>query len=221
MAKNRMIDTKFWDDDYTSNLDPIEKLMFLYLLTNTSTNISGIYEIPLKKIALETGIDKEMVIKILDRFARDKRVFYSSGWICLKNFIKHQNQRSPTVIVGIKNEIANVPKDILSNFIGYGYPNVSNLTKSNLIQSNKREKDLSKEEKKKYGEFENVLLTDAEYAKLTLKFGDSLSSLIERLSSYVASKGRRYSSHYATLLTWSRREEEKTNNKGKSVAIIQ
>ena len=37
MAKTRIINTRFWIDDYTSNLDPIEKLLFLYFLTNTAT----------------------------------------------------------------------------------------------------------------------------------------------------------------------------------------
>lgn len=113
MSKTRMIDTKFWDDNYSSNLDPIEKLLFLYFLTNTSTNISGIYEIPLKKIAVETGIEKEMVLKILDRFAKDGKIFYWEGWIAIKNFIKNQNQESPKVKKGIAEELKKVPVQIL------------------------------------------------------------------------------------------------------------
>ena len=65
-----------------------------------------------------------------------------------------------------------------------------------------------KTKKKKYGEFENVLLTDAEIAKLTLKFGTSLSEKIESLSGYIASKGKKYKSHYATILVWSRKEPQ-------------
>lgn len=135
MSKQRMIDTKFWDDNYASNLDPIEKLLFLYFLTNTSTNISGIYEIPLKKIAVETGIEKEMVSKILNRFTEDKKIFYENGWICLKNFVKNQNQKSPKVQVGIKNELNLIPKDILDKFIQYGYPITFNIIESNEIES--------------------------------------------------------------------------------------
>lgn len=140
-----MINTRFWDDDYTSNLDPIEKLMFLYLLTNTSTNISGIYEIPIKKIAVETGIDKEMVIKVISRFTKDEKIFYFNGWICIKNFVKHQNQRSQTVMKGIENEIMAIPKDIIEKFIGYGYGidtlSYLNLIKSNLIKSKEEPAD--------------------------------------------------------------------------------
>jgi hypothetical protein len=114
MAKQRMVNTRFWDDDYTSNLDPIEKLLFLYFLTNTSTNICGVYEIPLKKVANETGIDKEMVAKIIQRFTNDNKIFYQDGWVVVKNFIKHQNQKSPKVSKGIVEELKNVPEQILT-----------------------------------------------------------------------------------------------------------
>src|SRR5687768_3622653 len=110
MAKHRMVNTRFWDDTYISNLDPTEKLLFLYFLTNTSTSICGIYEISLKKAAVETGIDRDMVAKVLDRFARDKRIVYVDGWVGIVNFVKHQNQGSPKVQKGIEVGLANVPK---------------------------------------------------------------------------------------------------------------
>ena len=66
--------------------------------------------------------------------------------------------------------------------------------------------------KLKFGEFFNVLLTAEEFTKLQDKFGDGKAKdLIERLSAYIASskKGRKYVSHYATLLNWERRDKEK------------
>lgn len=93
----------------------------------------------------------------------------------------------------------------------------ANLTKLNLTKhkekKEKRERSSplkKKEDKKKYGEFENVLLTDIELSKLHQKFGESNTNvIIEELSSYIASRGRRYSSHYATLLGWARRKVER------------
>lgn len=55
-----------------------------------------------------------------------------------------------------------------------------------------------------YGEFQNVLLTEEEYAKV--KEGGMLD-VLEELSSYIASSGKRYKSHYATILNWSRRKD--------------
>lgn len=69
--------------------------------------------------------------------------------------------------------------------------------------TNKNDKN---EKKYIYGEFKNVKLTQDELEKLKSKFPD-YQDRIEKLSSYVASTGKRYSSHYATILNWSRKEE--------------
>lgn len=61
--------------------------------------------------------------------------------------------------------------------------------------------------KNQYGVFKNVLLTDDEYHKLREKYVD-FADRIERLSGYIESTGKRYKSHYATILNWARRDEE-------------
>jgi len=67
----------------------------------------------------------------------------------------------------------------------------------------------SKESKEVYGEFQNVLLTSKEYGKLISKFGEPLTKeKIERLSVAIASKGYKYSSHYATILSWDRKDSK-------------
>jgi hypothetical protein len=59
-----------------------------------------------------------------------------------------------------------------------------------------------------YGEFGNVKMTTAEFEKLVQAEGaDRANALIEELSSYLASSGKRYKSHYATLLNWGRRKD--------------
>ncbi len=134
-----MINTKFWDDAYSSNLDPIEKLLFLYFLTNTSSNICGIYEIPLKKIANETGVDKDMVEKVISRFEKDHKIYYRSGWVGLVNFIKNQNQNSPKVKKGIEIEMEKAPEIIKSLVLGKGIDTLSHSnpnTNSNLTKLN-------------------------------------------------------------------------------------
>ena len=73
----------------------------------------------------------------------------------------------------------------------------------------------SKPAKHKYGEYNNVLLTDEELEKLNNEFVD-LDERIERLSEYIASKGTKYKSHYATIKSWARKEtEQKPKEKGR------
>ena len=67
--------------------------------------------------------------------------------------------------------------------------------------------------KHKYGEYKNVLLTDDELEKLKAEYADYLDR-IERLSSYIASTGKAYKSHYATIRNWARADAEKGRDNG-------
>jgi len=109
MAKTRMINTRLYSDNYVADLDALEKFLFVYLLTNQLTNISGIYEIPLKTIAFETGIDKDSVAKILLRFEEANKIKYFNGWIAVRNFLKNQSL-NPKVCTGVIIEIKKAPK---------------------------------------------------------------------------------------------------------------
>lgn len=74
----------------------------------------------------------------------------------------------------------------------------------------------SKPVKHKYGEYKNVLLTDDELQKLKTEYSD-WSDRIERLSSYVASTGKSYKSHYATIRNWARKDAEQKPSGRKEV----
>lgn len=118
MAKQRYINTHFWNDGFVSELEPTEKLLFLYLLTNPSTTIAGAYEISIRKMAFDTGIDRSEIQRTLEMFGKARKITYTkSGWIILHNFIKHQSL-NPKIISGIRREIATVPDEVrqLINF---------------------------------------------------------------------------------------------------------
>lgn len=76
------------------------------------------------------------------------------------------------------------------------------------------------QKKSAYGEFENVLLTDVERAKLDDKLGDICASeYIEKLSAYLAQTGRRYKSHYATVLNWWNKDGNPVKRTPKPVEV--
>ena len=205
MSKSRVINTRFWDDNYTSNLDPIEKLMFLYFLTNTSTNISGIYEIPIKKIANETGIDKEMVLKIIDRFTKDKKIFYHEGWVCVRNFIKNQNQRSPKVIRGIEIEITAIPQVILNKMIEYGYP-MDTVSHSNSNSNS----NIDIESKTK------VLQTIEDYINANFELKEKYNTGTEEMTNWYINKKTGQGMSYASISKKFNELQEKEKTKQKA-----
>ena len=139
-----MINTRFWNDSFISELNPLDRYLFLYFLTNEHTNIAGIYELPIKTISFETGLEIDMVKKMLKRLS--SKVMYLDGWICVKNFQKHQATSSKDVQEGIKREMSNIPENVRVK-LEEGYKNTEcieglvsvsytkpNLTKPNLTK---------------------------------------------------------------------------------------
>lgn len=87
------------------------------------------------------------------------------------------------------------------------------LEKELKIEKENKEKK-SSPAKHQYGEFNNVLLTDDEHDKLKERFPYDLAKRIERLSGYVASTGKKYKSHYATIINWAKKDKETAKGKG-------
>lgn len=73
---------------------------------------------------------------------------------------------------------------------------------------NRTDTEQNREEKHTYGQFENVRLAESEYRNLCTKFGEvGTQQRINTLSVYVASKGKKYRSHYATILAWEQKNK--------------
>ena len=78
--------------------------------------------------------------------------------------------------------------------------------KSGTIRVNTKER--TKPARQKYGSYGNVFLTAEEYQKLR-KDIPNVDSLIEQLSTYMESKGKRYNNHAATLRNWAARDKSR------------
>ena len=78
----------------------------------------------------------------------------------------------------------------------------TNKTKTKEIKD--REK---KDARHKYGAYGNVLLSDDDYGKLMAEFPADYMQRIERLSEYMASSGKSYKNHLATIRSWARKEK--------------
>lgn len=112
MAKQRIVNTKFWDDSYIAGLTPAEKLLFLYLITNPLTNISGVYELPIRRAAFDVGLSAEVVETAFGKFETDGKIARFSGWVGVTNFVKHQTL-NPKIKIGILQELKRAPKEVV------------------------------------------------------------------------------------------------------------
>ena len=136
MAKQRIVNTKFWDDSYIAGLTPGEKLLFLYLITNPLTNISGVYELPLRRAAFDVGLSDKEVERVLERFEADGKIARAGGWVGVTNFIKHQTL-NPKIKIGILQELNRAPKEVIDKVsIDYQSLSHSNSNPNSNLNSN-------------------------------------------------------------------------------------
>lgn len=135
MAKQRMVNTKFWDDTYIRALSPNGKLLFLYLFTNSLTTIAGAYEIALDRIVFDTGLPDDEVAVLLKKFEDDKRAAYRNGWMFLPNSVKHQSIANPKIIKGIEEAVKCCP-DWIKHSLSIRYEVLSHLNPNSNTNSN-------------------------------------------------------------------------------------
>ena len=89
-------------------------------------------------------------------------------------------------------------------------PHINNETNNDT--NNDKESAQQRTQRHKHGEYGNVLLTDEELSKLQSEYPD-WQQRIERLSEYIASSGKRYKSHYATIRAWARKDGKSSKAK--------
>ena len=68
-----------------------------------------------------------------------------------------------------------------------------------------------RETRHKYGEYSNVLLPDSDMEKLQAEFPTDWEERVERLSSYMASTGKTYKNHLATIRNWASMDRQKSS----------
>lgn len=82
---------------------------------------------------------------------------------------------------------------------------------------NKNPENSKKPIRHKYGTYKNVLLTDGDMNKLKSEFPDDWQNRIERLSEYIASSGKAYKNHLATIRAWAKKDKKCETLKNRSV----
>lgn len=247
MGIKRIVDTSFWTDNKIDDFSPEDKYFMLYLLTNPFSTQLGIYEISIKQVAFHLGYSKDTVMALIERFEKYGIIIFSptTNEVAIKNFLRHSIIKGGKPVEDcIKKEMSKVKErsllDRVFNHISdkddvnetirkiiveYEQQNENDNDKNN---DNDNENDVSyhdsstnrsKPKKQKYGEYQKVKLTDAEYEKLGTDFGAELrDKAISFLDAYIEEKGYKSKSHNLAIRRWVieavRENETKTNRYG-------
>lgn len=213
MAQKRMFDKRITDSDRFMDLPNSSKA--LYFMAGMSADDRGFFQPRrLQKMCGFTDDDFKVLIAKKYLIPFESGVMVITDWN--KNNYLDKNRITETEYVDelhllrLINEKYELDNACLTNvkpmFNQYSI-------EENSIEENNIEKESIKE---KYGEFKNVLLTDEEYHKLE---ESNLLPYIEKLSSYIASKGKKYKNHYATILNWNR-TDKKDDYGSKKVNVV-
>lgn len=91
----RTVDCATWDDPWFADLDPQAKLLFLYFLTNRRSTAAGCFEITMRAIAFETGMQAGEVERHLGGSLKSRiQWFPDHQVIFVRNFYRHQSANS-------------------------------------------------------------------------------------------------------------------------------
>ncbi len=212
MAQKRMFSKQIIDSDAFLDMPASSQLLYFHLVMRADDE--GFVGNP-KKIMREVGITgDDFKILVAKRFL----IVFESGVVVIKHWLIHNTIRmdrfNKTSYQDEKNLLEIKQNKAYTELATDSLP-----LGNHLVPQVKLSQVNSIQNKIVYGEFGNVLLKEEEHLKLKERFGENNTKLlIEELSSYMASKKKRYDSHYATILNWGKRKIlEHTNNKKRTI----
>lgn len=195
----RFTDSEKWKKKWFRNLPDKSKLFWSYLLDSCS--VSGIWDVDFELAQFFCGkLDIEKIKK--DLFKQYIEIEDGKRWF-IKDFVLFQYGQ-----LGTHPFHQKIKKELEYYNL---FDTVSNTLSDRVYDRSKevyKEKDKVIEKvKEKTKHLEYVFLTDNEYEKLKDKFGDTLTQdYIENLNDYIGSKGKKYKSHYHTILMWVKKD---------------
>ena len=110
MAEYRSVHTKMWrQDDWFATLDAERKVLWMYLFTNPTASVCGMYELSVRVAANETGLTQDTVRKVLAEFVVAGKVSWDGAVIWVHKMRSYQSTSSCKVQIRIDKDIAAMP----------------------------------------------------------------------------------------------------------------
>ncbi len=135
MGNYRQIYGNFWNDSKVVNeFTPEDRYFFLYLLTNSHTNLCGCYEISYRQMAWETGYNEDTVARLMQRMEEVLKVVCyckETREVLILNWSKYNWNSSPKLLKGLETVGSYIKTPKFKSYIEarmkekeipYGYP---------------------------------------------------------------------------------------------------
>lgn len=228
----RLTDTEKWRDVWFRKLSPEMKCFWDFICDNCDN--AGIWKVD--KDSAEFHINKKLKWDKVKENFKDRIWFIDDKKWYIKKFIKFQcgteymsiNSHPHKKIIGIIKE-HKLNGIIMKDNKILDYPTIDRVTTLQEREEEiEREKEVEIEEEEEreeekvsnyiteiYPNYSKIVkISKTEYNKLVGYFGiDGVKKRIENLYLYVGSKGKKYKSHYLTILSWERKNNPNFESK--------
>ena len=190
-------------------LSETAKILYVLLLDRTRLSIKNegwvdeqgkVYVLfPIKSLADTLGRSEMAVKNALTLLENEELIFRKRQGVGLPNriYVKLPETQTERNLSVCKKE------DNLSKRKSAVYQKERIVSGKNIDKNNKSLKENSRPNC--YGKFNNVFLSDAEIDNLSVEIPE-YKVYIEKLSSYMASTGKHYTNHAATIYSWALKE---------------
>ena len=169
-----------------------------------------------QKLAEDLGFTRQQVRTALNKLKSTNEITIEStnrySIITVVNWRDYQSEAKTVTNYSTKSATFKQPTD--NQQITNNQPQRKNV--KNVKNDNNGKNAGDAHARATYGEFQNVLLSDSELSELRTRYPRFYEAKIERLSRYLASTGKAYRDHYATLLCWLQEDAANEAPKEKS-----
>lgn len=202
MAERRMFSKQIIDSDAFLEMPVSTQLLYFHISMRADDD--GFINNPKKIVRMVNCNEDDLKLLIAKRFI----IPFESGVVVIKHWKIHnyiaKDRYKETVYQEEKALLGVKDNGSYTTCIQDCIQDVDNLSTQVRLGKNRLDKDIYT--RHKYGSYKNVLLSDDDMEKLKEEFHD-YQERIERLSEYIASTGKSYKSHLATIRAWSRKEK--------------
>ena len=212
MAERRMFAKTIVDSD--AFLDMPLTAQALYFHLSMRADDDGFINNPRKIQRMVGCSDDDFKLLVFKNFV----ILFESGVVVIKHWRIHNyiqaDRYKPTVYAEEKAQLS--VKENRAYTLNPCIQDVYIPYTQNSIDKNSLDKvSLEKPKKHKYGQFQNVLLTDDELKKLQERFTD-WQAKIDNLDEGIELKGYKYKNHYLAILKWAEKDAPAKNAPARS-----
>ena len=98
------------------------RFLYLYFLTCPEINLCGIFKLCTEDMAHRTGMEIEIVEKIIEELSTLKIVYVYNDWVYIVNAVRHNNYfKSPTIYSAYLDEVINIELSTIKFFMKKGF----------------------------------------------------------------------------------------------------